>query len=265
MLSLERISFRHHRQTDDIISGITFDAAPGEITTILGPNGSGKTTLFRCIAGLWMPQTGSVAFNGVDLARLPAHLRARHLAVVPQDHEPPFPYSVFDIVLMGRASHVAMFSAPAEHDLAATHAAIARVGIEHLAERPYTKISGGERQLVLIARALAQETPVLILDEPTSHLDFRNQILVLEKVRSIVADKNLVALMTLHDPNLALLFSHQVILIREGCILDRGTPRNVITAEHLHEMYGIPVEVVHNNGIGFICPQLSAVMDEVSS
>lgn len=265
MLSLDGISFRHHRQTDDIISGITFDAAPGEITTILGPNGSGKTTLFRCIAGLWTPHAGSVSFSGVNIIQQPAHRRARILAVVPQDHEPPFPYSVFDIVLMGRASHVAMFSAPAEHDIAASRSAIARVGIEHLADRPYTKISGGERQLVLIARALAQETPVLILDEPTSHLDFRNQILVLEKVRSIVADKNLVALMTLHDPNLALFFSHQVILIREGRLLDRGLPREVITAAHLHEMYGIPVEAVHNNGIRFICPQLSAVMDEVSA
>lgn len=264
MLRLEGISFRHHRDAADIISGITFDAAPGEITTILGPNGSGKTTLFRCIAGLWAPNAGSVAFQGENIVGQPAHQRARYLAVVPQDHEPPFPYSVFDIVLMGRASHVAMFSAPSEHDLAAAYAAINRVGIEHLAERPYTKISGGERQLVLIARALAQETPVLILDEPTSHLDFRNQILVLEKVRSIVAEQNLIALMTLHDPNLALLFSHHVILIREGVLLDRGIPRDVITAEHLHEMYGIPVEVVHNNGIGFICPQLSAVMDEVS-
>ncbi|NLI30293.1 MAG: ABC transporter ATP-binding protein [Nitrospiraceae bacterium] len=264
MLRIDGISFRHHHAAQNIISGITFDAAAGEITTILGPNGSGKTTLFRCIVGLWKPYAGSVSFQGENICGQAAHRRARYLAVVPQDHEPPFPYSVFDIVLMGRASHVAMFSAPSEHDLDAARAAISRVGIEHLADRSYTKISGGERQLVLIARALAQETPVLILDEPISHLDFRNQILVLEKVRSIVAERNLVALMTLHDPNLALLFSHQVILIREGRVLDRGLPREVITASHLHAMYGIPVEVVHNNGIGFICPQLSAVMDEVS-
>ncbi len=254
MLRIEQVTFRHKGAREDVIRESTFTADAGEITTILGPNGSGKTTLFRCISGLWAPQRGHIRFAGRDMTGLPAHARARMLAVVPQEHEPPFPYSVFDIVLMGRASHVAMFSAPSAHDLEAAREAIANVGIEYLAERPYTKISGGERQLVLIARALAQQSPVLILDEPTSHLDFRNQILVLEKVRSIVIERKLTALMTLHDPNLALLFSHQVILISEGRILDAGSPKSVITADNLRSMYGIEVSVISGNGAGFICP-----------
>ncbi len=262
MLSIENLTFRHARADADVIHRVTFDADAGAITTILGPNGSGKTTLFRCIAGLWVAQQGSVRFNEQHFTTLSAHDRARILAVVPQDHEPPFPYSVFDIVLMGRASHVAMFSAPSAHDIDAAREAIDSVGIGHLAERPYTKISGGERQLVLIARALAQHSPVLILDEPTSHLDFRNQILVLQKVRSIVMEKKLTALMTLHDPNLAMLFSHKVILISEGRIVEAGSPKAVITAANLFAMYGIDVSVVNNNGTGFICPIITHPVSE---
>lgn len=265
MLRIDNLSFKHTGSASEVISGFTFSGEAGEITTILGPNGSGKTTLFRCIAGLWKPQRGNVSFRKSDMTRLSAHERARLLAVVPQDHEPPFPYSVFDIVLMGRAGHVAMFSAPSEHDISAAHAAIVSVGIGHLSERPYTKISGGERQLVLIARALAQETPILILDEPTSHLDFRNQIIVLEKVRSIVTEKGLTALMTLHDPNLALLFSHQVVLINEGHLIASGKPQQVVTAEHLQAMYGIPVTVVRNNGTGFICPQVTSTVGQYTN
>jgi iron complex transport system ATP-binding protein len=255
MLRIENLTFRHAHHTEDILHGITFNAEPGKITTILGPNGSGKTTLFRCIAGLWNPKEGAVLFDDRPLSGLSSVNRARLLAIVPQEHEPPFPYSVFDIVLMGRAAHVGLFSAPSKRDYAAADEAIGMVGISHLADRPYTRISGGERQLVLIARALAQDSPILILDEPTSHLDFRNQIVVLEKVRSIVSAKGLIALMTLHDPNLALLFSDQAILISEGIVIAKGNPRDVISAEHLFAMYGIPVEVLSHNGIGFICPK----------
>jgi iron complex transport system ATP-binding protein len=257
MLSIENLTFRHARHTDDILHGITFKAEPGKITTILGPNGSGKTTIFRCISGLWSPRKGTIQFDDRSLNDLSIVDRARLLAVVPQEHEAPFPYSVFDIILMGRAAHVGIFSAPSKRDYESVDAAIDTVGIRHLAERPYTRISGGERQLVLIARALAQETPILILDEPTSHLDFRNQIIVLEKVRSVVYEKNLIALITLHDPNLALLFSDQAILISCGSVIASGNPGDVISACNLFMMYGIPVDVLDNNGMGFICPKIN--------
>jgi iron complex transport system ATP-binding protein len=257
MLHVENLSFRHHGSKQEIVHDISFASGAGAITTILGPNGSGKTTLFRCLIGLWKPQHGRVCFGDCELTHLSAHERARLIAVVPQDHEPPFPYTVFDIVIMGRASHVALFSAPSERDVSAAQHAIARVGIEHLSDRPYTKISGGERQLVLIARALAQQAPVLILDEPTSHLDFRNQVLVLETVRSVVLERGLTALMTLHDPNLALLFSDQALVLCAGRIVAKGKPKQVITPDTLREVYGIEVSVVNHNGTGFICPKVS--------
>jgi len=257
MLQVENVSFRHSKEGQDIIHDISFSAGEGEITTVLGPNGSGKTTLFRCLVGLWRPQHGRVRFGERELMLLSAHDRARLIAVVPQDHEPPFPYTVSDIVIMGRASHVAMFSGPTDRDVAAAHHAIASVGIEHLSGRPYTKISGGERQLVLIARALAQQAPVLILDEPTSHLDFRNQVLVLETVRSIVLERGLTALMTLHDPNMALLFSDQALVLGAGRIMAKGKPKEVITAETLRMVYGIEVSVVNYNGTAFISPKVS--------
>jgi iron complex transport system ATP-binding protein len=257
MLQVDNFSFRHSKEAQDIIHDISFSAGEGEITTVLGPNGSGKTTLFRCLVGLWRPQHGRMRFGDRELMHLSAHDRARLIAVVPQDHEAPFPYTVFDIVIMGRASHVALFSGPTDRDVAAAHYAIASVGIEHLSDRPYTKISGGERQLVLIARALAQQAPVLILDEPTSHLDFRNQVLVLETVRSIVLERGLTALMTLHDPNLALLFSDQALVLGAGQIMAKGKPKQVITADTLRAVYGIEVSVVNYNGTAFICPKVS--------
>ena len=226
------------------------------MATLLGPNGSGKTTLFKCIAGLWQQQEGSIVCNGSDITPLPPEQRARILAIVPQEHEPPFPYSVFDAVLMGRASHVSLFSSPSHDDYQQTEKAMEVVGIGHLRERPYTKISGGERQLVLIARALAQEAPLLLLDEPTSHLDFRNQILILNKVREIVRQEGLTVLMTLHDPNLAMQFSDNVVMINDGHIIARGIPADVLTGDNLKKMYGIDVSIISYNGTKVICPRV---------
>lgn len=225
------------------------------MATILGPNGSGKTTLLKCISGIWNPRQGAIRYGDRNLTKLSYAERAGLIAVVPQEHEPPFPYTVADIVLMGRASHVSLFSAPVREDILAADSAMEQIGVDHLRDRPYTKISGGERQLVLIARALAQETPILLLDEPTSHLDFRNQILVLSKVRDIVRRKALTVLMTLHDPNLAMQFSDYVVMIVEGKVLAQGLPVEVLTPDNLKSMYFLDVSVIHHNGINIICPE----------
>ena len=240
----------------DVLKGAAFDAPEGRMTAILGPNGSGKTTLFKCIAGLWRPRLGKILFGERDLAGLSHSERAKLIAVVPQEHDPPFPYTVFDIVLMGRASHIPFFAAPSARDAAAAGTALDRIGIGALRDRPYTKISGGERQLVLIARAIAQEALLLLLDEPTSHLDFRNQILVLEKVRGLVREKELTVLMTLHDPNLAMQFSDHVVMIDDGCILAQGPPAEVLTAENLKRMYALDVSVIRYNGTHIIHPEV---------
>lgn len=205
MIKVENLTFSHNGTTP-VLSRIDFQAQPGEVLTVLGPNGSGKTTLFQCILGTWKPREGGVLLSGKSVGNLRRPEIARMVAVVPQDHDPPFPYSAFDVVLMGRTAHVGLFSSPAQPDRDVARNAMRTAGIEDLADRPYTRLSGGERQLVLLARCLAQQSPVMLLDEPTAHLDFRNQIMILSKVKELVKEKNLLSLMNLHDPNLALLF-----------------------------------------------------------
>ncbi|MFA5321411.1 MAG: ABC transporter ATP-binding protein [Smithella sp.] len=257
MLVTNDLYFRHAHGVTDVLKGISYCLAEGLMTTLLGPNGSGKTTLFKCLSGLWYPRRGTIFFGDRDLTKISCAERSGIIAVVPQEHEPPFPYTVEEVVLMGRVSHVSLFAVPSKNDFAAALEAMDKVGISHLRKRPYTKISGGERQLVLIARALAQDAPVLILDEPTSHLDFRNQILILNKVREIVHKKGLTVLMTLHDPNLAMQFSDQVIMIEAGEIVAQGTPGEVLTQENLRQMYGFDVNVVSCDGTKIIYPRVS--------
>jgi iron complex transport system ATP-binding protein len=257
MLNIKNLCFSHNHGGPDILKGISIAIDEGRMTTLLGPNGSGKTTLFKCIAGLWKPRQGSILLGDRDVMKLSYGQRAGIIAVVPQDHEPPFPYTVADVVLMGRASHVSLFSTPEKEDVAKAEEAMETTDIIHLRKRHYTKISGGERQLVLIARALAQETPVLILDEPTSHLDFRNQIVILSKVREIVRQKGLTVLMTLHDPNMAMQFSDTVAMISGGEIMAGGAPYDVLTRENLLAMYGIDCTVIRNNGTAMICPKVA--------
>jgi len=257
MLVTKDLYFRHLHGKADILKGVSFSIAEGLMTTLLGPNGSGKTTLFKCLSGLWHPRQGSILFGDQDLMKLSYGRRAGIIAIVPQDHEPPFPYTVADVVLMGRVSHVSLFSVPSKDDYLAAAEAIEKVGIAHLRERSYTKISGGERQLVLVARAIAQDAPILILDEPTSHLDFRNQILILSKVREIVRKKGLTVLMTLHDPNLAMQFSDHVVMIETGRIIAQGAPCDVLTQENIRQIYDIDVKVISHNGTNIIYPQVN--------
>jgi iron complex transport system ATP-binding protein len=258
MLEIRDIHFSHPGGDREILSGVSFRVEPGRMTTLLGPNGSGKTTLFRCISGLWRQRSGTIICGGADIGAMPPERRAKILAVVPQDHEPPFPYSVFDAALMGRAAHVSLFSSPSREDRIKTGEAMEMVGIAHLADRSYIKISGGERQLVLIARALAQEAPVLLLDEPTSHLDFRNQNLILKKVREIAAQRNLTVLMTLHDPNHASLFSDHIVMLNNGKVIADGAPGEIISEASLRELYGVEVDIIPHNGSRLICPRTGA-------
>jgi len=257
MIRVDSLTFRHPQTPDPVVRGVSFEVPEGKLAVLLGPNGSGKTTLFKCIAGLWRPETGQVMFDGRDIVHMSHRQRAAMLAVVPQDHTPPFPYTVSEAVLMGRAPHIGPYAAPAATDEEVAHNALLSVGIEHLAGRCYTRISGGERQLVLIARALAQEAPLLLLDEPTSHLDFRNQHLVLETVRRVAAEKCLTVLMTLHDPNLAAFFAHQVIMLKAGGIVADGPPQQVLTETNLGRLYDIGIGVAETGKRRLIFPVMS--------
>lgn len=257
MIRVDNLTFQHPHTSEPVVNDVSFEVPEGKLAVLLGPNGSGKTTLFKCIAGLWRPCSGQVMFDSRDIVHMSFKERAAMLAVVPQDHIPPFPYTVFEAVLMGRAPHVGLYAAPSAQDEETARNALLAVGISHLADRCYTRISGGERQMVLIARALAQEAPLLLLDEPTSHLDFRNQHLVLETVRRVAADKGLTVLMTLHDPNLAAFFAHQVIMLKSGKIVANGDPDEVLAEGHLEHLYGICIGVAETEGRRVVYPRLT--------
>ena len=256
MIEAKGLTFLHRGAKNPVLTQIAFQAKGGEVTAILGPNGSGKTTIFQCILGIWKFQEGQIRLSGEPVNQLKRAEIAKRVSSVPQEHDPPFAYSCLDIVLMGRTAHVGVFSSPSHKDTALAGEAMRTLGIDHLAQRPYTQMSGGERQMVLIARCLAQDAPAMLLDEPTAHLDFRNQITILKKVKQLVGQRGLVALMNLHDPNMALLFSDHVLLLKDGTIVAQGKPHEVITRESLLEVYGLEVEFVAENGFRVICPKI---------
>jgi iron complex transport system ATP-binding protein len=221
---------------------ISLTLATGEIVGLLGPNGAGKTTLFRTLLGLQRPLGGAVAIDGEPLDRLrPAEI-ARRMAYVPQAHVTEFSYSVLDVVLMGRTARLRPFSSPGAQDEDIAQAKLDSLGIGTLAGADYTRISGGQRQLVLIARALAQEAPILVMDEPTASLDFGNQTLVLARIRDLAAAGYGVLLST-HDPDHALLVAGRAVIMANGGLAAAGRTNDVITGEVLSRIYGTPVQV----------------------
>ncbi len=228
-------------------SGIAFNVARGESLCVLGPNGSGKTTLFRTLLGLLPAHSGSVLVDGRDVSTLTRREAAQILGYVPQAHAATFGFTVIDIVLMGRTAHLGALAAPREGDRRIAMEALQEVGIAHLAERIYTAISGGERQLALIARALAQKPRVLIMDEPTASLDFGNQMRVLEKLR-MLASLGIAIVFSTHDPDHAFVAADRALLLGEGRMLAIGEPHDVVRADTLEALYGIPVRIVPTEG-----------------
>lgn len=261
MLEVRDLSFKQGGQKE-VLKGISFIANPSQVTTILGPNGAGKSTLFKCISGIWGNYKGEIRVFGEKIDNLSFDKRAKFFAIVPQEHVPPFAYKVFDVVLMGRASYVGLFSLPSKEDYKKAEEALEIVGISDLKDEPYTKISGGERQLVLIARALVQEAPVILLDEPTSHLDYKNQQKILTKIKEITVDKKLITIVTLHDPNLASIYSDKIIAIKKGKVFFNGSPEKVIDEKFLEELYEINVEVIRYNGKNFVLPKVKEIRKE---
>jgi iron complex transport system ATP-binding protein len=221
----------------------------GEALALLGPNGGGKTTLLKTLLGLIAPKAGEVQLGGRTLASYPSRERARLIAYVPQSHIATFAFTVETIVLMGRTAHGGLFSQPTAADRAVSARVLDRFGIGHLRERPYTMISGGERQLVLLARALAQEPQFIVLDEPTASLDFGNQGKVMREIRALAAAGHGV-LFTTHDPNHALRAADRVFLLRDGVRIAEGKTEAVLVREQLEVLYGAPVETVMDGGGG---------------
>lgn len=227
-----------------IIQNVSMEVKSGEVLCMLGPNGVGKTTLFKTILGFLNIQKGNILIDGKSIYDYSPKELAKLLGYVPQAHNPPFPFKVIDVVLMGRVSYIGMFSSPTKEDFDIALNALEILDILYLKDKVYTEISGGEKQLVLIARALAQQAKMLIMDEPTSNLDFGNQIKVLTHVKKL-AQKGIGVLMTSHFPNHVFFCATKVALIKNGKLLTIGEPNQVITKESLKEMYGINIEIIN--------------------
>ncbi len=228
----------------EVLRDLTLSIGPREIFAIVGPNAAGKTTLLRCIQRILKPTAGTVYVDGRDISALTVRSLGTFLASVPQSHTPVFPYTVRDVVLMGRNPYLDSFHEPGPDDVAAAEKALEELSIQDLADRPYTDLSGGQLQLVLLARALAQQTGILLLDEPTAHLDFRNRHVVFQRIRRLADVRGLTVAMTVHDPNDAMLYADRVALVADGRVTAVGTPGAVLTAENLERLYGMKVDIV---------------------
>ena len=240
----------------EILHSVSLSLSTGQVVFILGANGSGKTTLLECLSGLRVPLRGSVAIDGLDLHQLALRTRARHIGLVPQLHEPVFEFTVEQAVLMGRAPHLGLFERPGTRDLQAVREAIEAVGIQCLSHRPYTKISGGERQLVLIARGLAQGARCLLMDEPVAHLDPHHQHDVLSIVREL-ADDDFSFVITSHLPNHALLYADWVAFLIDGGANVQGPPSTIITEQTLQTAYEMEFEIVEGvSGSRAVLPRI---------
>jgi len=241
LLAVENLAFGYGARR--IGADVSFGLAAGEVLCLLGPNGGGKTTLFKTLLGLLPKQAGRIRLDGTDVAGWSRARLARSLGYVPQAHGALFPFRVRDVVLMGRASRLRAFASPGPADREHAERALSTLGIAHLSERIYTEISGGERQMVLIARALAGEPRLLVMDEPTASLDFGNQTRVLDQVRRL-ARGGIAVILSTHDPDHAFLCADRVALLHEGHLAALGPPADTITPQSLERIYGVAVAVV---------------------
>jgi iron complex transport system ATP-binding protein len=253
MLSARNLSVGYGSRV--VVSDISLDVKQGEVLCLLGPNGAGKTTLFKTLLGLIYPLAGEVTLDGKPLSSISARDRASRMAYVPQAHAGVFAYTVLDVVLMGRTAKLGLFSSPSKADEEMAMEALKSIGIERLANDDYTRISGGERQLALIARALAQGTPLLVLDEPTANLDFGNSARVLARVAALAKQGYAIVLST-HEPDHALTIGTKVVIVHEGKIAATGTPHEIVTTERLSSLYNIGVAVERTESGGKVARPL---------
>ncbi len=242
MLRIENLTVSYgHRE---VLKGISLEVNSGEVMALIGPNGAGKTTLIRAASGVIPVRSGAVRTNGDNLLELPPMQRARRMAVVPQVAALPPAYSVWETVLMGRTPYLNFLGHVSPHDAIIARNALEKVDALELAERRVGELSGGEQQRVLLARALVQSTSILLLDEPTVHLDLEHQVSLMETVRALAHDDHLAVLIALHDLNLAARYADRVTLLVQGEVQASGAPRQVLTPEIISAAYHLEVQVV---------------------
>jgi iron complex transport system ATP-binding protein len=226
-----------------VLQDVSLNVYKGEVVALIGPNGAGKTSLIRAASGVLRPRAGQVCVLGQDIANMPPHLRATSLAVVPQARLLPANFTVYETVLLGRTPYLSWMGNPDHQDRKQVAWALERTDTHELAHRLIGELSGGEQQRVLLARALAQDTPILLLDEPTAHLDLRHQSGLLNLVQELAREQHLAVLMALHDLNLVALYSDRVALLVDGRLRTVGLPDEVLTPAHLTESYQVPLSV----------------------
>lgn len=234
------ISFEY--DSSPVLQGVSFHVHPGQVVSIIGPNGSGKSTLLRCLASVLKPKTGTVLLNGEEMTRMAPRRRAQLLGYVPQLDGEVFPLTVWEAVLLGRKPHLSWRVSSA--DTQVVERVLSFMGLQGLARRYLNELSGGERQRVYLARVLAQEPYAFLFDEPTSSLDLRHQLEVLEQIKRLAEDGQRLVIMVLHDLNLAARFSHHLIFLRHGKIHAAGPPEEVLTPQNLKAVYGIEAMVI---------------------
>jgi iron complex transport system ATP-binding protein len=242
LMEVSNASFSYDGKLN-IFENINFSVEKGDIFCILGANGTGKTTLIKCINGLMKLSTGNVLINNQNILSLKQNEIAKNIGYIPQIHNSTFPFSVLDVVLMGRSPHLEMFASPGEKDIKIAENSLKTLNIEYMRDTPYTEISGGEQQMVFLARILTQQPSILLLDEPTSHLDFGNQMRTLNIIEKL-AKNGLSIVMSSHFPDQAFISANKVALMKGKGFLDIGSPEEVITEENMEEIYNIQVKIV---------------------
>jgi len=252
-LSVINLSFGYgHRP---VLQDVTFSVEIDTICGLLGPNASGKTTLLKCIDGVFTPKSGSVHVEGNSVSRLGRRDVARLMAVVPQQTTVVFSFTALQMVVMGRAARLTQFRLPSMRDYCEAETALDGLGIADLAGRFFNELSGGEKQLVLLARALFQDTHILLLDEPTSHLDFKNQFMLMDVIRDVTKKKRLTTLVSLHDPNLAARYCDSMVMLKAGRLYKEGPKDVVFEKDTLEEVYGMKVQVENtSDGTSVVVP-----------
>ena len=239
-ISIKNLNFSYGNR--QILHDVEFYSDTGSLIALLGPNGAGKSTFFRCILGFLKPDSGEILLNGKDISTLTRAQVAREIAYIPQSITPTFNYTVLDTVLMGTSNSLSTFQAPSAAHKEKALEILRSLGILHLAHRGCGSISGGERQLVLLARALIQDAGILLMDEPTANLDYGNQYRVMKRIAGLAADGYTVIFST-HDPNQALLHADRIFVLKDGRTLTNGAPEEVLTEEKLSQLYGIDISV----------------------
>ena len=240
MLEVKDLAFSYG--THPVLKGVSFKAGTGEVIAVLGANGAGKSTLFKCILGLLRPGIGEIFLNGRTIRKMSRKEIAKLAAYIPQTETPVFNYTVFDSVLMGTTGTLSALQSPGEAQKAAAEKAIRLLGIGKLSARGINEISGGERQLVFLARALAQESHLLLMDEPTANLDYGNQQTVMTRVRTL-SENGYTVLLSTHNPEHALHYADKVLVLKDGNVFAFGETGNVLTEKMILDVYGLQVVI----------------------